>query len=45
MPGVHDLWGIWEVKEVNGRPRQTEARELLQRLADQASQPERYLMR
>ncbi|CAM9143405.1 unnamed protein product, partial [Scytosiphon promiscuus] len=35
MPGVGDLWGIWEVKEVKGRPRQTEARELLQRLADQ----------
>ncbi|CAN0098462.1 unnamed protein product, partial [Ectocarpus fasciculatus] len=37
MPGIGDMLGVWEIKEVKGRPRQAEARELLQKLADQAS--------
>lgn len=37
MPGVGDMLGVWEIKEVTGRPRQAEALELLKRLADQAS--------
>ncbi|CAM9112322.1 unnamed protein product, partial [Ectocarpus sp. 6 AP-2014] len=37
MPGIDDMLGVWEIKEVKGRPRQAEARELLQKLADQAS--------
>ncbi|CAM9424096.1 unnamed protein product, partial [Ectocarpus fasciculatus] len=35
MPGIGDMLGVWEIKEVKGRPRQAEARELLQKLADQ----------
>ncbi|CAM9730353.1 unnamed protein product, partial [Ectocarpus sp. 13 AM-2016] len=35
MPGISDMLGVWEIKEVKGRPRQAEARELLQKLADQ----------
>lgn len=37
MPGLGDSLGILEVKEMKGRPRQVEARELLERLRDQAS--------
>lgn len=37
MPGIGDMLGVSEIKEVKGRPRQAEARELLQKLADQVS--------
>lgn len=38
MPGLgDDSFGILEVKEMKGRPRQEEARELLERLCDQVS--------
>jgi len=35
MPGLGDLLGILEIKEMRGRPRQSEAREILERLRDQ----------
>lgn len=35
MPGLGDLLGILEIKEMRGRPRQAEAREMLERLRDQ----------
>lgn len=38
MPGPGDLLGILEVKEMRGRPRQAEAKEMLEKLRDQASQ-------
>lgn len=38
MPGLGDLLGILEIKEMRGRPRQAEAREMLEKLRDQASQ-------
>lgn len=38
MPGLGELLGILEIKEMRGRPRQAEARHMLGKLRDQASQ-------
>ena len=37
MAGLGNLLGILEIKEMRGRPRQAEAREMLEKLRDQAS--------
>lgn len=35
MPGLSDMLGVLEIKEMRGRPRQAEAREMLEKLRDQ----------
>lgn len=35
MPGLESLAGVWDVKAIKRRPRENEARELLQKIADQ----------
>ncbi|CAM9931853.1 unnamed protein product, partial [Sphacelaria rigidula] len=35
MPGLDSLLGVWDTKTVRGQARETEARELLHKIADQ----------
>lgn len=35
MPGLDSLCGVWDIKHVRSRPREKEARELLEKIADQ----------
>lgn len=47
MPGLDSLCGVWDIKHLKSRPREKEARELLEKIADQVrcSVVERVLAR
>lgn len=38
MPGLESLLGVWDVKSVKGKPREHEAKQLLEKISDQVSQ-------
>lgn len=37
MPGLDSLLGVWDTKAVKGRAKENEARELLQKIANQVN--------